>query len=133
MVRLVTNSFYNEALMKVSFFAPILALVLISQAKAWDYNCVDQKVSNHTVNLRVSSDYGTGVWVRYIVDGNGTTIPVMEQNGDNDYISAQLGDVKGGDVEVSIDTLADDDGTNTINLKIKSLGIKGDLGCTAGF
>ena len=115
--------------MKVALFAPLLALALITQAHAWTYNCAAQTLSNHSIDsFRISNDESVGaiVWVRYSVDGNGTTIPVMNENGDNDFTSPN------GDMDVSIDTLVDaDDGTNTINLKIKSLGIKGDLSCTS--
>jgi hypothetical protein len=115
------------------FFVLVLAMTSITHAYAFDYNCADQQVSGHTVNLRVSDDYGNAPFVRYSYDGEVTTISVMQSNGDNDFISARMGDVPGGDVEVSIDTLAQDDGTNTITLKIKSLKFKGELSCTNGF
>jgi hypothetical protein len=114
------------------FFVPVLAMTGIAQAYAFDYNCADQQVSGHTVDLRVSDDYGTEPFVRYTYDGEVKTISAMQPNGDNDFISARMGDVPGGDVEVSINTLTQDDGTNTITLKIKSLKFKGELTCTGG-
>jgi hypothetical protein len=114
------------------FFAPILAVTGIAYAHAFDYNCADQQVSGHTVNLQVGEEFGTEAWARYTYDGEAQTVSVMQPNGDNDFISARMGDVAGGDVEVSINTLTQDDGTNTITLKIKSLKFKGDLSCTGG-
>jgi hypothetical protein len=115
---------------KFCAFTPILALVLSYQAQAWTYSCATQTVSHHTVDsFRVGDDESVGniVWVRYSVDEKSATIPVMNPDGEDQYKSSD------GDVQVGVNPLVDeDDGTNTVHIQIKSLGIKGDLACTSG-
>jgi hypothetical protein len=120
------NSMTNP-LKRYQIYALATVLLTAAQAHAWSYDCGSQKVSGKILQaLHVTDAYGQFVSLSYHIGDQQYSIPTMLPDGgeENTFFSHDE------DVEVVVNPVIDDEDTIGVYLKIKSLGIHGEIECS---